>query len=90
MTAVSSDFGRVRWSDAELPGDGAHVQLADVARVALLALLGVEDGAAAVGVDAEPHTEVARVQLAGEMACTRARARATRQCNGNVELVAGW
>lgn len=55
---------RVR-SDAELAGDGTHVQLADVAGVALLALLRVEDGAAAVGVDAEADAEVARVELAG-------------------------
>lgn len=52
-----------RQSDAELAGDRPHVQLADVARVAALALLGVEDGAAVVGVDAEANAQVARVEL---------------------------
>jgi len=50
-------------SDAELAGKRPHVQLSDVARVAALALLGVEDGAAVVGVDAEANAQVARVEL---------------------------
>lgn len=54
-------------SDAELAGDGTHVQVAVVARVALAANLGVEHGAAAVGIDAEANPEVTRVELAKEM-----------------------
>ena len=48
---------------AELTGDRTHVKLADVARVAALALLRVEAGFAVVGVDAEADTEVAGVEL---------------------------
>lgn len=42
-------------SDAELAREGAHVKIADVARVAALALLRVEDSRSTVGVDAKAN-----------------------------------
>lgn len=48
---------------AELAGRRAHVQLADVARVAAPAGLGVKAGLSIVRVDAESNAEVAWMEL---------------------------
>lgn len=49
--------------DAELARDRTHVQLANIARVAALALGEVEVHLSVVRLHAKPHTEVARMEL---------------------------